>query len=142
MKSRARAENGKPQFPGARGPKIEKKTDCAIRDGCPQLFYVLRLARPDPRGGKSQNTGILGPFDLGRPLNSEKSRGLAQNGKMQFPGARGTFGGKIRQPKGFPRNCAFFLHCMFWLTGPPPAGNREIRGFLGHCGPGQLLVLT
>ena len=47
-KSQARAENGKPQFPGARGPESEKKSYHAIQDGCPQLFYILRFGRPDP----------------------------------------------------------------------------------------------
>ena len=49
QKSRTQAENGKAQFPGARGPETEKKYH-AIRDGCPQLFYILCFARPDPQG--------------------------------------------------------------------------------------------
>ena len=42
----------KTQLPGARGPEIEKKSYHAMRNGCPQLFYVLRFARPDPQGRK------------------------------------------------------------------------------------------
>ena len=49
-------------------PKSKKKNHHAIRDGCPQPFYVLRLADRTPTGGKSQNTGVLGHFGLGRPL--------------------------------------------------------------------------
>ena len=49
---------------------------------------------------------------------------------MQFPGARGTFGGgKPATPKVSPRNCATFLHFPFWPTAPPGAGNREILGW-------------
>ena len=67
-KSRAWAENGKSQFPGARGPKTETKSYHAIRDGCPQLFYISRFGRQDPQGGKTRNTEILGYFGPGRPL--------------------------------------------------------------------------
>ena len=44
----------------------------------------------------------------------EKFRARAVNGKAQFPGARGTFRGKVS-----PRNCAAtFLPFAFWPTGP------------------------
>ena len=60
-KSRAQAENGKTQFPGARGPKIEKSYH-AIRDDCPQLFYILRFARPDPQGREIAQYWLSRPF--------------------------------------------------------------------------------
>ena len=70
-------------------------------------------------GGKSQNTGILGPFGLGRPLALEKSRGWAENGNKQFPGARGTYGKKIRTPQKFLPESAQLFYITFWPTGPP-----------------------
>ena len=39
-----------------------------IRDGCPQLSYILRFGRPDPTDGKLRNTGISGHFGPGWPL--------------------------------------------------------------------------
>ena len=47
------AINRKTQFPGARGPETGKKSYHAIRDGCPQLSYVLRFGRPGPKLVKS-----------------------------------------------------------------------------------------
>ena len=68
-KSRAPAENGKPQFPGARGPEIEKKSYHAIEDGCPYFFFVLRFAQPDPQGQEIAKYEYDRPFwprtDLG-----------------------------------------------------------------------------
>ena len=61
-KFRAQAENRKTQFPGTRGPEIEKKSYHAVRDGCPQLFYVLRFGRPDPQGRKIAKYGYFRPF--------------------------------------------------------------------------------
>ena len=57
-KSRAWAENRKPQFPGARSTfvgEVRPPQHCAI---------FLRFGRPDSTGGKLQNTGFLGPFGL------------------------------------------------------------------------------
>ena len=61
---------------------------------------------------------------------------------MQFPGARGTFGGgNPEAPKVSPRKSATILPFMFWPTGPPRAENREMRGGWGHFGLGQPLAL-
>ena len=60
-KFRAWVKNGKRQFPGARGPEIEKKSYHAIRDG-PQLFYILRFAQPDPQGREIAKLGDFRPF--------------------------------------------------------------------------------
>ena len=59
-KSRARAENGKSQFPGAEGP--EKKCYHDIRDVCPRLFYTLPLGQPDPQGQEIAKYGDFRPF--------------------------------------------------------------------------------
>ena len=67
------AKNRKTQFPGARGPEIGKTCYHAIRDGCLQLFWILRFARPDPEGRP-----LALPF--GNP-----GRGL----KTECPGGRG-----------------------------------------------------
>ena len=61
-KSRVRAENGKTQLAGARGPKIDNKNYHAIRDGCPQLFYILRFGRPDPHRQEIAKYGGFRPF--------------------------------------------------------------------------------
>ena len=186
-KSRARAENGKTQFPGARGPKIERKvttlsgmvvrnffTFCVFADWIPrggtsqkngflgpraalgtsekfragnrkmqfpgargtfeekirppqkflpviaQLFYIL--------GEKSKNTGFLGPFGLGQPLGTKRNSG-PKTEKRDFPELGALSGEKFVRPKISPQNCATFLHFVFWPSGPPRTGNREILVF-------------
>ena len=81
-------------------------------------FYVL----PDrtPRGRKSQNTGFFGPFGLGS-CHLEKFR--AENRKMQFPGARGTFGGKIRPPQKFLPEIAQLFYILRFRR-PDPQGRE------------------
>ena len=69
-KFQARVKNGKTRFPGARGPKIENKSYNAIRMVVRNFFTARALTDRIPRGGKSQNTGILGPFGLGQPLGT------------------------------------------------------------------------
>ena len=59
---RARAENRKTQFPGARGPETGQKNYHAIRDGCPQLSYSLRFERSDPHGRENAKYKDFGPF--------------------------------------------------------------------------------
>ena len=67
-KFRARAENRKAQFSGARGPKTEKKnttlSGMVVRNFL--TFYVL--TDRTPRGGKNAKYKNFGPFGLGRPL--------------------------------------------------------------------------
>ena len=43
----------------------------------------------NPTGGKSQNTGVLGHFGLGRPLAPREILGPGRKQKTQFPGAGG-----------------------------------------------------
>ena len=81
-KSQARAENGKPQFTGARGPEMEeKKVTTLSRMVVRNLFTFYGLADETPTGGKSQNTGILGHFGRGRPLAFREIPGLCQKRK-------------------------------------------------------------
>ena len=90
-------------------------------------FYVL--ADRTPMGGKSRNTGFLGHFGLGRPLALRQIPGLDRKRKNAISRSYGLFwGGNPDVPKFSPRRCATFLPFTFWPTGPPRAGNREIRG--------------
>ena len=57
----------------------------------------------------------------------EKSRGWPKTGKYNFPVLEALLGGNPDAPKISPRKCATLLHFTFWLTGPPRAGNHEIR---------------
>ena len=59
----------------------------------------------------------------------EKSRARAENGKTQFPGARGPEIEKKKLPRYPGLLSATFLRFMFCPTGPPRAGNRKIRVF-------------
>ena len=58
----ARVENGEMQLAGARGLETENKGYHAIRDGCPQLFYILCFDRPNPQGQEIAKYWFLGPF--------------------------------------------------------------------------------
>ena len=65
----------------------------------------------------------VGPPPVGNGENTE-------NTKMQFPSARGTFGGgNPAAPKVSPQNWATFVRFLFWPTRPPGAGNRETLVF-------------
>ena len=61
-----------------------------VQDGCPQLSYNLRFYRPDPRGREITKYEDFGPFLAEDGLwHLDKSWARAENGKIQFPGARG-----------------------------------------------------
>ena len=62
--------------------------------------------------------------------------GWAENGKMQFAGARDTFGGEIRTPQKFLPESAHLCYILHF--GQPDPHGREI---LGHFGPGRPLAL-
>ena len=49
------------QFPGAKGPEIEKKY-YAVRDGRLRFSYSLRFDRPDPHGEENVEYEDFGPF--------------------------------------------------------------------------------
>ena len=54
------------------------RTPQNFRPESAQLFCTFRFGRPDPHGEKSQNTGFLGHFCLGRPLALREIRGRIQ----------------------------------------------------------------
>ena len=87
------------------------------------FFIFCVLAVGTPNGGKSQNTGFLGPFGLGQRLALGEIPG-EKNGKTRFPGPRGTFGGEIPSaPKVSPKSCAMFLHFLRFRR-PDPQGQE------------------
>ena len=88
-----------------------------------------------PTGQKRWFSGILARFGLG---HEEKFRDWAENTKMQFPGARGTFGGKFQ--KFLPEIALFFIFYVL-ADRTPRGGKSRNTGFLGHCGLGQPLAL-
>ena len=68
-KFQAQVENGKTQFPGARGTFGDKiQLPQKFLPKLSNFFTFFVLADPTPRGVKSQNTGFLGPFGLEQPL--------------------------------------------------------------------------
>ena len=91
------------------------------------------MADRTPAGEKSQNMGLLGHFGLGSALALREIPGPGRNRKNANSRCKGSRNGKkkyyaIRDgcPQIFYATC---LRSMFWPTGPPGAGNREIRGF-------------
>ena len=71
----------------------------------------------------------------------KKSRARAENGKMQFPGARGTFGGEIRTPQKFLPESAQLFFTFYGLADRTPTGGKSRNtGFLGHFGLGRPLA--
>ena len=108
------------------------------------FFMFSVLPERTPKCGESQNTGISGHFGLGRPLAlREKSWGWAENIKIQFPGARGTFGVKIRTPqKILPvRKVRNFFTFYVLADRTSTGGKSQNTGFLGHFGLGRPLAL-
>ena len=109
-------------------PKSRKQNYHAIRDDCPQLSYLCVLTDWTPEGGKSQNTGVLGPFGLGQPLALREIPGRKQ--KNTISRSQGHFwGGNPSAPKFSPKNCAIFLHFVFSPIGPLGAANCKILVF-------------
>ena len=73
------AKNRKTRFPGARGPKFEKKKVITLSGMVVRNFFTFCvLTHRTPRGEKSQNTGFLGPFGLGQPLALREIPGRKQ----------------------------------------------------------------
>ena len=95
-------ENGKSQFPGARGAEMKKK----IHHGPGWLsanFFTFTFCPTGPSGAGNREIQVFQAILTQDSLwHLEKSRGWAENRKMQFPGARGTFGEKIYAPKFSP----------------------------------------
>ena len=59
-----------------------------LQDGCPHFFYVLCFGRPDPHGREIAKYGYFRPF-LAQDGRWRLEKSQAENGKTQFPGARG-----------------------------------------------------
>ena len=81
-KLRARAENRKMRFPGARGTFLGGNPAQKLLPKIAQLFYVFRF--PFPRGGKSRNTGFLGHFGLGQPLALQEFPGKKRKNTISW----------------------------------------------------------
>ena len=114
----------------------EKKCYHAIRDGCPQFFYILGFERP--RGGKSQNTDFPGPVGLGQPLGTWRNSG-PKTDKRNFPELGALLGGKSIRPKSFSQKVRnFFTFCVS-ADRTPTGGKSQNTGFWGTFGLGQPL---
>ena len=124
-KSRARAEDRKARFPGARDPGMKKKYYHAIRDGCPHFLYSLRFARPDPHGRKPQNTGMVGHFSLGQPLALKEIPGPDQKRRNTISRCSGS-----QNEKRSPRYPGWF---SVWTSrfGRPDLHGWEIASYGG-----------
>ena len=109
-KFRARANNIKTQFPGARGTFGKKfSRPKGFSPSLRNFFALSVLADRTPTGGELQNTGVLGPFWPRTALGTERNSG-PKTEKAQFPRARRTLGEKIRSPpKNIPKMAQFFL---------------------------------
>ena len=126
-KFRARAENRKTRFPGARGTFGEKnRPPQKFLPKSAQLFYILRFDRPDPQGQEIAKYWVFRPFwPRSAPWHLEKFR--AQNRETQFPGARGTFGGETHPPQKFlPKIARLFYFLRF---DRPDTQGREIAKY-------------
>ena len=126
-KSRARAENGKTQFPGARGPKIEKNVTTLSGLVVRYFFTFCILTHRTPRGGKSQTTGVLGPFGLGQRLGIWRNSG-PKTEKCNFPELGALLGGKSIRPKRFLPKSAQLLDCLCF--GRPDPQGQEITKYV------------
>ena len=120
------AETEKHNFPALRVPKSKAKVTTLSGMVFCNFFTLCVLPDRTPTGWKSQNTGISGHFGLGTERNPGAGPKME---KCNFPVLGALLGGKSGRPKKFPRKCATFLYLTFWPTGPPRAGNHEIRGF-------------
>ena len=80
-KFRARPENMKIQFPGARGPKTGEKVTTLSGMVVRNFLPVYVLTDRTPTGRERRNTRILGHFGLGRLLALREIPGLGRNRK-------------------------------------------------------------
>ena len=131
-KSQARAEIKKHIFPVLGVPKQNKKVTTLSGMVVRNFFTLYILADRTPRGGKSQNTGIVGHFGLGRPLvlRLKKSRARAENEKKHNFPALGVPESKKKSYHAIRDGCPqFFSRFTFCLAGPPRTRNCKY-GFL------------
>ena len=100
------------------------------------FFTFCVLAERTPRGGKSQNTGFLGPLGLGQPLGTERNSG-PNTQKCNFPELGALLGEKSVRPKSFSQKVRnFFTSCVL-ADQTPTGGKSQNTVFLGTFGPGQ-----
>ena len=71
--------------------------------------------------------GVSGHFGLGRPLALREIPVLGR--KMQFSGARGPFGDKIRTPQKFLPESAHFFTVYVFADRTPTGGKSRNVGF-------------
>ena len=64
----------KRKFPALGGPKLKKNVTRLSGMVVRNFLIVYVLTDLTPRGGKSRNTGVLGLFGLGRPLETTENR--------------------------------------------------------------------
>ena len=113
-------------FPAPRVSKSRKKSYHAIRDGCPQLFYALRFAQPDPHRQEIAKYGYFRPFWPRAALGTGAG---PKTEKCNFPVLVALLGGKSGRSKFSPRKCATFLRFAFWPTGPHGRQIAKYGGF-------------
>ena len=88
-------------------------------------FLGNNFFRSDPQGvAKGYLLGVWPVLGRG---HLEKFWARVKNGKTQFPGARGTFGEKIRQPQKFLPKIAHFFYILGF--GRPAPQGREIAKY-------------
>ena len=103
------------------------------------IFTFCVFADRTPRGGKSQNTGFLGPLGLGQPLGTWRNS-WPKTGKHNFPEVGGLLGNKSARSKIFsPKSCNFFTFCVL-ADRTPTGGKSQHTGVLGPFGLGQPLA--
>ena len=134
------AKNRKTQFPGARGPKIEKKRYHTIRDGCPQLFYILRFDRLDPQGREITKYWVSRRFWPRAALGTWRNLG-AKTEKCNFPELGAHLGGKSIRPKSFSQKVRNLFTICVLANRTRRAGKSQNTGVLDTFGPGRPLAL-
>ena len=122
-------------FPGATGPKTEKKCYHPIQDGCLHLFYVLHFGQPALHGRENAQYGDFGPFWPGTALATNPRRGPKTEkhnspllGVPKWENNATTLSGMVASN--------FFT--FYVLADRTPTGRKtQTMAVLGHFGPGQ-----
>ena len=130
-KFRAWTENRKTRFPGARGPETEKKvTRLSEMVVCNFSQFTFWPTGP-PRAGKREIRGFWAILAQAGRWHLEKSWAWAENGKLQFPGARGP---EMKKHATTVSRMVFRNFLAFYVLADrtPTGGKSQNRGFLGH----------
>ena len=140
-KSRARAENRKSKFPGARWPEMKKKRYNGIWDGCPQLSYILRFGRPGHKGRKITKYGGFRPFWPGTALGTRRNPGPGPKSENHDFSVLGV-PKQERKVTTLSRMAVRNFLPFYVLADRTPRGRKSRNtGILGHFGPGRPLAL-